>query len=60
MIVNNYIYAQVVGSAIAVAIMFVVFVAIKRWKPWLLGVFVAASIQLIVATHLLPAAQLDS
>lgn len=58
MIVNNYFYAQIVGSAIAVATMFVVFATIRRWKPWILDIFVAASVQLLVATHLLPAAQL--
>jgi hypothetical protein len=57
-VVNNYFYAQVVGSSIAAMTMLVVAAKLRQWHAVALDLFVIGAVQLIVATHLLPAAQL--
>jgi len=58
MVVNNYFYAQAVGSAIAALVLLI---ALYKWRSWngiALDFFVLVSGQIVVCTHLMPAAQL--
>jgi hypothetical protein len=58
MVVNNYFYAQAVGSAIAALILLI---ALYKWRSWnsiALDFFVLVGGQIVVFTHLMPAAQL--
>jgi hypothetical protein len=58
MVVNNYFYAQAVGSAIAALVLLI---ALYKWRSWnsiALDFFVLLSGQIVVCTHLMPAAQL--
>ena len=57
-IVNNYFYAQVVGSALAALTLLVAFNQLHKWKGLIVDLFVLIMGQIIVATHLMPAAQL--
>lgn len=57
-IVNNYFFAQTVGSAIAIATLLLMLDVRRRWKPAACDLFVLAAGQLLVATHLTPASQL--
>src|SRR5258708_11114614 len=58
MVVNNYFYAQAVGSAIAALVLLI---ALYKWRSWngiALDFFVLVSGQIVACTHLMPAAQL--
>jgi hypothetical protein len=58
MVVNNYFYAQAVGSAIAALVLLI---ALYKWRSWngiALDFFVLVGGQIVVFTHLMPAAQL--
>lgn len=58
MVVNNYFYAQAVGSAIAALVLLVALYKLRRWNSIALDFFVLVSGQIVVFTHLMPAAQL--
>jgi hypothetical protein len=58
MVVNNYFYAQAVGSAIAVLVLLIALYKLRRWNSVALDFFVLVSGQIVVFTHLMPAAQL--
>jgi hypothetical protein len=58
MVVNNYFYAQEVGSAIAALVLLVALIKLHKWNGLLIDLFVLIAGQLLVATHLMPAAQL--
>jgi hypothetical protein len=60
MVVNNYFYAQLVGSSIAGLTLLIVTAKLHEWNGLILDIFVIGAVQLIVATHLLPAAQLSA
>jgi hypothetical protein len=58
MVVNNYFYAQAVGSAIAALVLLI---ALYKWRSWngiALDFFVLVGGQIVLFTHLMPAAQL--
>jgi hypothetical protein len=57
-IVNNYFYAQVVGSALAALTLLIAFNQFHKWKGAIIDLLVLIMGQIIVATHLLPAEQL--
>ena len=57
-VVNNYFYAQVVGSTLAVLTLLIAFNQFHKWKGFIVDLFVLIMGQIIVATHLLPAEQL--
>jgi hypothetical protein len=57
-IVNNFFFAQVVGSTIAAWALLIVLLKFHKWKGIVLDGFVLAIGQIVVATHLTPAAQL--
>lgn len=58
LVVNNYFYAQVVGSSIAVFTMLLVLSKLHKWNGLVIDLVVVVAVQIIVATHLMPAAQL--
>jgi hypothetical protein len=58
MVVNNYFYAQAVGSAFAAVVLLVALIKFHKWNGWLIDLFVLIAGQILVATHLMPAAQL--
>jgi hypothetical protein len=58
MVVNNYFYAQAVGSAIAALVLLIALYKFRRWNSIALDLFVLISGQIVVFTHLMPAAQL--
>jgi hypothetical protein len=58
MVVNNYFYAQAVGSAIAALVLLIALHKLRRWNSIALDFFVLVSGQIVVCTHLMPAAQL--
>jgi hypothetical protein len=58
MVVNNYFYAQAVGSAFAAVVLLVALIKFHKWNGLLIDLFVLAAGQILVATHLMPAAQL--
>jgi hypothetical protein len=58
MVVNNYFYAQAVGSAIASLVLLIALYKLRRWNSIALDFFVLVSGQIVVFTHLMPAAQL--
>src|SRR5882757_1789461 len=58
MVVNNYFFAQAVGSAIAALVLLVALQKFRKWNGVILDLFVLIAGQILVATHLLPAAQL--
>jgi hypothetical protein len=57
-IVNNYFFAQVVGSTFSTWTMLVVLLKFRKWNGVILDCLVLGMGQIIVATHLTPAAQL--
>jgi hypothetical protein len=57
-VVNNYFYAQAVGSALAALTLLIAFNQFHKWKGLIVDLFVLIMGQIIVATHLLPAEQL--
>jgi hypothetical protein len=57
-VVNNYFYAQLVGSTLAVLTLLIAFNKFRRWKGPIVDLFVLIMGQVIVATHLMPAEQL--
>jgi hypothetical protein len=57
-IVNNYFFAQVVGSTFAAWTMLIVLLKFRKWNGIILDCLVLGMGQIIVATHLTPAAQL--
>jgi hypothetical protein len=57
-IVNNYFYAQVVGSTLAALTLLIALNQFHKWKGLIVDLFVLIMGQIIVATHLLPAEQL--
>jgi hypothetical protein len=57
-VVNNYFYAQVVGSALAAMTLLIAFNQFHKWKGLTTDLFVLIMGQIIVATHLMPAEQL--
>ena len=58
MVVNNYFFAQAVGSAIAALVLLVVLLKFHKWNGLVLDLLVLIAGQILVATHLMPAAQL--
>jgi hypothetical protein len=58
MVVNNYFYAQAVGSAIAALVLLIALYKWRRWNSIALDFFVLVAGQIVVFTHLMPAAQL--
>jgi hypothetical protein len=58
MVVNNYFYAQEVGSAFAALVLLIAVIKFQKWNGLLIDLFVLIAGQLLVATHLMPAAQL--
>jgi hypothetical protein len=60
LVVNNYFYAQVVGSSIAVLTMLLVFSKLHKWNGVAIDLVVVVAVQIVVATHLMPAAQLSA
>jgi hypothetical protein len=60
LIVNNYFYAQVVGSGITALVLLVIASKLRQWNGFALDLFVIVAVQLEAATHLMPAAQLAS
>jgi hypothetical protein len=57
-IVNNYFYAQLVGSAFAAMTLAIALIQFKRWNGLVVDIFVLLAGQMLVATHLMPAEQL--
>jgi len=57
-IVNNYFYAQLVGSTLAALTLLIAFNQFHKWKGPVTDLFVLVMGQIIVATHLMPAEQL--
>jgi hypothetical protein len=57
-VVNNYFYAQVVGSSLAALTLLIAFNQFHKWKGLIVDLFVLIMGQIIVATHLMPAEQL--
>lgn len=57
-IVVNYFFAQLVGSTFAAWALLIVLLKLRKWKGMVLDGFVLVTGQIIVATHLTPAAQL--
>jgi hypothetical protein len=58
MVVNNYFYAQAVGSSIAALTLLIALNKFHKWKGPLVDLFVMIMGQIVVATHLMPAEQL--
>jgi hypothetical protein len=58
MIVNNYFYAQLVGSTLAALTLLIAFDQFHKWKGPMVDLFVLIMGQVVVATHLMPAEQL--
>jgi hypothetical protein len=58
LIVNNYFYAQLVGSTLATLTLLIAFNQFHKWKGPIIDLFVLIMGQIIVATHLMPAEQL--
>src|SRR5258705_1352641 len=58
MVVNNYFYAQAVGSAITALVLLTALYKWRRWNSIALDFFVLVGGQIVVSTHLMPAAQL--
>jgi hypothetical protein len=58
MVVNNYFYAQAVGSAVAALVLLVALIKFHKWNGLTVDLFVLIAGQILVATHLMPAAQL--
>jgi hypothetical protein len=57
-VVNNYFYAQLVGSTLAALTLLIAFNQFHKWKGPIIDLFVLIMGQIIVATHLMPAEQL--
>jgi hypothetical protein len=57
-IVNNYFYAQLVGSAFAAMTLAIALIQFKKWNGLVVDLFVLLAGQMLVATHLMPAEQL--
>jgi hypothetical protein len=57
-VVNNYFYAQLVGSTLAALTLLIAFNQFHKWKGPIVDLFVLIMGQIIVATHLMPAEQL--
>jgi hypothetical protein len=57
-VVNNYFYAQLVGSTLAALTLLIAFNQFHKWKGPVTDLFVLIMGQIIVATHLMPAEQL--
>jgi hypothetical protein len=58
MVVNNYFYAQAVGSTFAVLVLLVALIKFHKWNGLIIDLMVLIAGQILVATHLMPAAQL--
>src|ERR1700688_1440083 len=52
-VVNNYFYAQLVGSTLAVLTLLIAFNQFHKWTGFIVDLFVLIMGQIIVATHLL-------
>ena len=59
-IVNNYFFAQAVGSTLTIWTLLVVLNKFHKWKGIVLDLTVLGAGQIIIATHLTPAAQLSA
>ena len=57
-VVNNYFFSQLVGSTIAIWTLLIVLHKFHKWKAFAIDLFVLGAGQVLVATHLTPAAQL--